>query len=225
MMISPEALLKKDWTGTSDSVGKIMCAKGHTDKERAEHDLYTTDQVDFVRFLKALKRDGLLSTILKDPIWEPSAGLGCLVEVLQKMNKTVIASDLVDRRDWDNSRECVKDLKIIDFMEHEVYSDSFPFSTILTNPPFSICVEYVRKALSLLATGEHLVLLLRMQFLEGAARWKLFQESPYKYVYCYTKRARCYHNGSTENASAMQAFCWFIWEKGWTGDPILKFIE
>lgn len=66
---------------------------------------------------------------------------------------------------------------------------------------------------------------LKIQFLEGQARKKLFEKYPPKYVYVNSKRQLCAMNGKFEkyNATAI-CYCWFIWEKGWKGEPVIRWI-
>ena len=54
---------------------------------------------------------------------------------------------------------------------------------ILTNPPYKYAQEFVEHALALLKVGGYCVMLLKIQFLEGKARRKLFDKYPPKYVY------------------------------------------
>lgn len=66
-------------------------------------------------------------------------------------------------------------------------------------------------------------MLLKIQFLEGQKRSKLFSKYPPKYVYVNTKRQTCYLNGDmSRKMSSATCYCWFVWEKGFKGDPIIK---
>ena len=66
---------------------------------------------------------------------------------------------------------------------------------------------------------------LKIQFLEGQARRKLFEKSPPKYVYVNSKRQICYINGDmSKKMSSASCYCWFIWQKGWKGDPSIRWI-
>lgn len=66
---------------------------------------------------------------------------------------------------------------------------------------------------------------LKIQFLEGQARKKLFEEYPPKYVYVNSKRQLCAMNGNFKKYKAIAiCYCWFIWEKGWKGEPRIRWI-
>jgi hypothetical protein len=210
----------KDWGGNKTTAFTALGASNHTARDRAERDLYTTNQLDFVRFLKALKRDGLALT---PPVWECAAGLGHLVEVLERINLEVVATDIEDRTDWDKFKKIKTQLKKLDFLD-AMRIDVWDFNTILTNPPYSEAESFVEQGMSLLKDGQQLILLLRIQWLESQARYKLFQKWPYKYVYVYVKRAGCDHNGNEEGKASAMCYAWFIYEKGFKGEPVVRFI-
>ena len=68
-------------------------------------------------------------------------------------------------------------------------------------------------------------MLFRLAFLEGQARYKLFNKYPPKRVYVFSKRLNCAKNGDfNKYKSSAIAFAWFIWEKGYIGDTKLKWI-
>lgn len=96
---------------------------------------------------------------------------------------------------------------------------------ILTNPPYKYAVEFVEKALSIQESGYYTVMFLKIQFLEGQARKKLFEKYPPKYVYINSARQLCAMNGNFKKYSATAiCYCWFIWEKGWRGEPKIRWI-
>ena len=66
----------------------------------------------------------------------------------------------------------------------------------MTNPPFRYALEFVHKALELIPDGRKVVMFLRIQFLEGKARRKLFDEHPPQTVYVFTSGIKCAMNGN-----------------------------
>ena len=67
---------------------------------------------------------------------------------------------------------------------------------------------------------------LKLTFLEGQARRKLFEENPPKIVYVFSKRVKCAKNGNFENiSSSAVAYAWYEFEKGYKGDSIIKWIN
>ena len=73
--------------------------------------------------------------------------------------------------------------------------------------------------------GYYTIMFLKIQFLEGQARREMFKKYPPKFVYVNSTRQMCAMNGEFEkyNATAI-CYCWFIWEKGWKGEPIIRWI-
>ena len=96
---------------------------------------------------------------------------------------------------------------------------------ILTNPPYKFAQEFVEKALDRQWEGYYTIMFLRIQFLEGQARKKLFEKYPPKFVYVNSKRQLCAMNGKFEKYSTTAiCYCWYIWEKGWKGETIIRWI-
>ena len=65
---------------------------------------------------------------------------------------------------------------------------------------------------------------LKIQFLEGKKRRELFRKYPPKTIYVATKRLGCAKSGETFTAGAV-CYAWFVWEKGFSGDPIIKWFN
>ena len=89
----------------------------------------------------------------------------------------------------------------------------------MTNPPYRYAKEFVLKALELLPHGSKCCMLLRLQFLEGKARYEeIFRESPPRRIYVFTERLQCAKNGDFEQIKAAGgsavAYAWFVWVKG-----------
>ena len=67
---------------------------------------------------------------------------------------------------------------------------------------------------------------LRIQFLEGIKRKSFFEKYPPKVVYVSSKRIRCAKNGEFDKYSnGAVMFAWFVWEKGYNGDIIVKYLK
>lgn len=96
---------------------------------------------------------------------------------------------------------------------------------ILTNPPYSLANSFVEHSLNIQKDGYYTIMFLKIQFLEGQKRRELFDKYPPKYVYVNSKRQTCYINGKVdEKMSSATCYCWFIWEKGWHGEPVIRWI-
>ena len=200
----------KDWTGNGKSTYITLGASNHTDKEREKNDYYATDPIAI---------DGL-KTVWDIPshIWECSCGEGHLSKRLEELGHHVYSSDLVDRGYGD----------IMDFLK----VDTMPYECecILTNPPYSLATEFVIHGLSILPKGGYLALFLKTTFLEGKKRYdSIFSKNPPKYIFQYSKRILCAKNadfdGMKAGGGSAVSYAFFIWEKGFKGDTIVRWIN
>ena len=69
---------------------------------------------------------------------------------------------------------------------------------------------------------------LKLTFLEGKARKLLFEKYPPKVVYVSSARLQCAKNGDFEKygkgVGTAVAYGWYIWQKGFTGEPVIRWI-
>lgn len=200
----------KDWIGNKNSAFVQLGASNHTNKQREINDYYATDPKALEIFLEKLKEDKIE---LHKNIWEPACGEGHLSKVLKKYGYDVFSSDLIDRGYGVGNKDFLKTSNI------DIKSD------IITNPPYKYAKEFVEKSLEVQADGYYTIMFLKIQFLEGQARKKFFEKYPPKYIYVNSARQMCAMNGNFEkyNATAI-CYCWFIWEKGFKSNPIIRWI-
>lgn len=92
-------------------------------------------------------------------------------------------------------------------------------------------LEAVKTALESMAS-EKLILFGKLQALEGKRRADYLETTPLKYVYVFKSRQQPLRNGSTIDpltnklwASSTMAFAWFVWEKGYEGNPQIKWLD
>ena len=91
--------------------------------------------------------------------------------------------------------------------------------------PYKYAQKFVENAMDVLADGHKLAMFLKLTFLEGNARKRLFEKYPPKCIYVDSRRALCAKNGEFEKyPSSAVAYAWYVWEKGFTGDPKIKWI-
>ena len=200
----------KDWTGNSKTTFVTLGASNHSDGEREANDFYATDPASLEVFLKALERDNFQ---LHDDIWECACGQGHLSRVLEEQGYNVYSSDLINRGYG------IYNTNFLETIGYKLQRD------ILTNPPYKYAQEFVEHSLDIIDKGYYCVMFLKIQFLEGQARRKLFEKHPPKYVYVNSARQTCYINGDmSEKMSSASCYCWFIWEKGFEGEPIIRWI-
>lgn len=201
--------MNKDWTGNYKSTFTTLGASNHSDGERETNDFYSTDPHSLEIFLDKLKEDNIT---LHNNIWEPACGMGHLSKVLETNGYEVFSTDLVNRG-YGKS-----DINFFKTMFH--WSGD-----ILTNPPYKYAKEFVQHALDLIDNGNYVIMFLKIQFLEGKERRKLFDSNPPKYVYVNSTRQTCYINGDMSvKMSSASCYCWYIWEKGFKGEPTIRWI-
>jgi len=195
---------EKDWVGDENSVFKTLGASSHTSDDREQDDFYATEPKAIDILCGVEKFEGR--------IWECACGQGHLSKRLIDMGYEVISSDLIDRGYGVGG---------IDFLKC-----SRPFDgNIITNPPYKYAKEFVEKALELIPNGKKLAMFLKLQFLEGKARKEMFVMHPPKVVYVSSSRLLCAKNAVFHDKGSAVAYCWYIWEKGYQGDTILRWIN
>ena len=93
------------------------------------------------------------------------------------------------------------------------------------NIAFKYAKEFIEKALKLSLDSTKIAMFLKLTFLEGKARRELFDKAPPKYVYVFSGRVNCAKNGDFSKAeSSAVAYAWFVWEKGFKGEPKIRWI-
>ena len=191
----------KDWTGNKNSVFKTLGATNHTDKEREENDYYATDPIA----IDVLINDGKAE--LNQNLWECVCGEGHLSKRLKKFGYNVLSTDLIDRGYGEGG---------IDFFEcKEPWNGD-----IITNPPYKYAQSFVEHALELIPNGCNVWMFLKLQFLEGKARRKLFDTGCLKTVYVSSSRILCAKNGDFEGRKkegSAVAYAWYQFQKGYNG--------
>lgn len=70
---------------------------------------------------------------------------------------------------------------------------------------------------------------LKVQFVEGKERKRLFTEFPPKVIYVSSSRIMCAKNAEFDKMRAgggsAVAYAWYVWEKGYKGETIVKWIN
>ncbi|MBQ3302540.1 MAG: hypothetical protein IJH04_10440 [Eggerthellaceae bacterium] len=146
------------------------------------------------------------------PIWEPACGNGAISSVLAEAGHDVISSDLVQRGFG---------VAGIDFL----LQDTSLAPNIVTNPPFSLGVEFVRHALSL-ATGK-VAMLLKIGFIEGPTKADLHNRLAR--IWVIRRRVTFLKNGETFSRSngkgGIHTYAWFVWDRSHSGAPVVGWLE
>lgn len=193
----------------ADKVFTVIGASNHTENERESNDYYATEP----------KAAELLLEVedFSPNIWECACG-GHLAEVFKAHGYNVTASDLIDRCYGKGG---------VDFLQ---YVPKAPMQCdIITNPPYKYAKEFVEHALDIIADGHKVAMFLKLQFLEGKERKKMFTKYPPKTIYVSSSRIQCAKNAEfqrmKEGGGSALAYAWYVWQKGYTGETIVKWIN
>lgn len=145
------------------------------------------------------------------PIWEPSCGDGQICEVAKEFRHDIVATDLIDRGYGAGGRDFLQEKTLL-------------APNVVTNPPFKLAEPFIAHSLKLGA--EKAAFLLRLQFLEGARRRKMFESTPLARVLVFSKRIPRMHNPdyTGPKSTSLIAFAWFVWERGHNGDAAVRWI-
>ena len=179
-----------------DSKDNRMIVGDNIRGDRSPSDLYITPPFAIEQLLLRENFEGL--------VWEPACGTGAISRYLLNC----MASDISDE-------SFIEGEQGVDFL-----SEFRKVDHIVTNPPFRLAERFVYHSLEC-ATGK-VALLMKLVFLEGRKRYKLFQETPLREVIVFSDRLSF---GGYQDFGGMMAFAWFIWEHGYKGRAELSWIR
>lgn len=199
-------------------------AGGNPKNKRVDNDFYTTDP-------EAVRKLLLKYDINGNKILEPCIGNGNIVNAIKNFynnkNFDITGVDVVDRG-YPNT-------VVNDYLTWETNEK---FDCIISNPPYSLAKEFVEKSMPLLNDGYdedgcpngQLIMFLKIQFLEGLKRKELFEKYPPKYIYVFRSRMATWNNGEPLDPNGKRwattmCHAWFVWEKGSTTEPIVRWLD
>jgi hypothetical protein len=140
-------------------------------------------------------------------ILEPACGNDAIVKVLNEYNygtsgnRTVVATDLSQG---------------VDFLTHDFCP--MMFDTIITNPPYSLAMEFIKRAKSMHETNgvTEIAMLLPLSYLHGKQRYDEIwcdREFPLSEVYVFTRYPLLgeplREDGKVH--TGMMVYAWFVW--------------
>lgn len=179
-------------------------------RPRVEHDYYATPPETTELILREIDLSG--------SILEPACGEGHISTLIKKYypQNEIVSTDLIDRGYGETG---------IDFLTHDY---GRKFGTIITNPPFKLAKEFIEKSLKI--STDKVIMFAKLQLLETKGRLELFRNSPLKYVYVHVERQSPWRNGSPLDEhgkpwSSAMCFAWFVWEHGYEGEPVVRFLS
>jgi len=123
-------------------------------------------------------------------VWEPAAGAGLLAGALERHGFRVIATDVA----YDPRQDFLR------------YEPGEPWDAIVTNPPYSLRYEFIRRAYEL---GRPWAMLMTLTTLEGR-RQELFREHGVELL-LLDRRVNFILPGSDGRSGAWFPVAWFCW--------------
>ena len=206
-------IMKKGDINMKNLKGTSLVGGNGGERERVDKDYYATPYITTEALLNEVKFTG--------NFLEPCVGAGHIAKTINKYypDEPIFAVDIVDRG-YPNTL-------VADFLSHDFLGQTF--DNVITNPPFNKAQEFLEKSMELVNDGGKVALFLKIQFLEGNKRREMFTKYPPKYIYVFSKRQVVWRNGeeTDENGkpwSNTMCFAWFIWEKGSTTEPIIRWL-
>lgn len=168
---------------------KLQLTGGNNRGDRRELDYYPTPKEVTVALI------AFLDLPASRVIWEPACGDGAMTTVFKYFGYSVIETDIIHGNDYlsEPSRKC---------------------DAIITNPPFYLSEQFIRKAIT---EAPIVAMLLKSQYWHAAKRYDLFKAHPPSYVCPLTWRPDFLEHtrmpGDKKGAPTMEV-AWSIWKRG-----------
>lgn len=172
-----------------DSLNASRIAGGNSARGRRQSDLYPTPPEVTVALLQ------FLNLPKNATIWEPAAGEGDMACVLRAYFETVYTTDILDGTD---------------FLKSSIDAADW----IITNPPFSLAEDFIRRAAEI---QKPFAMLLKSQYWHASKRMALFEKIPPSYILPLTWRPDFFfkerENGN--GGSPLMDVMWCVWLTPW----------
>jgi len=183
----------------SNKKGKNFSTNNSTGKRR-KSDFYETPYSITRKFLNIEEFDYDLT------ICEPACGAGAIVKVLKENTDNIVAYDI----------------------EKNFLTETEQYDYIITNPPFSIAQEFILKSKQV--ARKKFAFLLPLSYLHGKKRYdEIYSDRNYglKKVYVFTRYPmlgdKLREDGKYN--TGMMVYAWFVWENGYSGQPVVDWID
>jgi hypothetical protein len=186
----------------SERVKTALRIVGNPDKANySENGFYPSPDDAFEDLLRVEK--------FQSKIWEFACGTGEPSEVMLRAGYEVHATDLIDRG---------YGIGGVDFLLTQ-QSGSLP-RDLVTNPPYNDMLpeKMIAHAFEVLKVRK-LALLVRLNFLEGKRRKKMFAKYPPSKIYFFSRRLKFTRPGYTGKPKGLIAYAWIVWEEGRQPEP------
>lgn len=179
---------------------------------RHESDYYITPQKDIFHFLTHFLQDNEWQDLSEQVILDPCCGgdenhVSSYMNQLKRFSpKKLIGLDI--REDARSDIQC-------DFLEttKETFENQL-FDMIISNPPFYLALEFVKKSLELVKDDGYVIMLLRLNFMGTKKRYPFFKQHMPERTYVHHARISFSESGKTDSIE----YAHFVWKKGFNNN-------
>jgi len=176
--------------------------------ERNPKDFYATPKNVICNFLDN-------HTLRNGPILDPSAGHGVFGKVLNEYGYYDVDAVEVREEEKSSLTDIYENVYINDFLSWTPERD---YKTIITNPPFSLAMLFIKKCFELQKKDTEVIMLLGLAFLESKKRHDFWQGCPVNNLYVLSNRPSFTNNGKTDAC----AYAFYVWNN--SGNQVIKVI-
>jgi hypothetical protein len=183
-------------------------------KVNIQYDLYETPESATIKILNKLIEDEVLKET-RDNLYECCSGAGAITRVLDTYYKFNYKAS---------------DIQTDDFIVGDKGIDVYTLpdkccDIVFTNPPYDLMTKNNMLQEFLRISKNKVILLLNIYFLASEKRKELLKQSHLKYVYIHSDRLTMFPFGSKKpEASGTKMFSWFIFEHGYEGEPVIRWL-
>ena len=174
--------------------------------------MFEKEKDEFYETPPALTRGLLSLERFEGDIWEPACGKGAMSVLLADAGHNVISTDLIERGFGE---------AYVDFLAQE----RLRAPNVVTNPPFSLWGRFVEHALKLGA--EKVVLMNEASVLTNLGTSTIMRKTNLSRVLIANGRVSALPPGAIDLGHSPRGgnFAWFVWERGYSGDPAVKWFS
>ncbi|MBM3450510.1 MAG: hypothetical protein FJX78_05950 [Armatimonadetes bacterium] len=165
-------------------------------------------------------------------IYDPACGIGTIVKIARQRGYGAAGSDIEDRLGLSQSGVWFRqDFVTGSWGPRPVLASRDGYTVqldenIVCNPPYGLAQEFILRAL--IVAQRKVAMLLRLSFLEGQERAKLFQSTRLARVHVFSYRISMPSGAAlaagTKPKGGSVAFAWFVWDRDHVGPPTINWL-
>ena len=174
--------------------------------DRNAQDYYITPRPVIKTLLENLVDDGLIDVNTRLRWLDPCCG----GDELNKASYPTVINEM-----FNNPNLCTVDIRED---SHAILKGSFlemdeKFNSpdiVISNPPFYLAIDFIKKSLEAVQPGGLVILLLRLNYIGSIGRFEFFKNNMPSYMYVHHKRMSFRPDGKTDSIE----YAHFVWRKG-----------